>query len=209
MSQLVACAWEHGVVLAADRRVVLEREDGARVHSLRKLYPLGGRAALATSGAAVGIGLSRAVSRALRRRLVPALDELEAYVLSVFQREYDAFVRQGARWFASHPEAHRRSYVLIGGRSEAGGFRFSFYASEEHGQPYQRLRTHSALTAPRRLGLETRLARAAAQGAGADDVAGMVVEGLRRVAAKDSAVAGPFDVAVFSRSGARFQTFGP
>ncbi len=209
MSQLIACAWKHGLVLAADRRVVLEREDGRQVHSVRKLYPLGGRAALATSGAAVGIGLSRAVSRALRRRLVPALDELEAYVLSVFQREYDAFIQQGARWFARHPEAHRRSYVLIGGRTEKGGFRFSFYASEEHGQPYQRLRTLSALTAPRRLGLETRLARAAARGADPDDVARMVVKGLKQVAARDPAVAGPFDVAVFSHSGARFQTFGP
>ncbi len=209
MSQLIACAWEHGLVLAADRRVVLEREEGRQVHAVRKLYPLGGRAAVATSGAAVGIGLSRAVSRALRRRLVPALDELEAYVLSVFQREYDAFVKQGARWFASHPEAHRRSYVLIGGQTDEGTFRFSFYASEEHGQPYRRLRTASALTAPRRLGLESRLARAAARGADPEQVAHMVVEGLRQVAAKDAAVAGPFDVAVFLRSGARFQTYGP
>ena len=207
MSQLVACATAHCVILASDRCVVLLGEEGERTDSVRKLYPLGDSAALATSGAAVGIGLSRAVSRALLRRASPALDEVEAYAMSVFQREYAAFVHQGSRWFARHPEAHRSSYVLIGGRGEEGEFRFSFYASEAHDQPYRRLRTTAALTAPRRLGLEVRLARAAAQGAGPEPVVEAVVEGLRAVARRDPAVAGPFDVAVIDSEGLRLRTY--
>ncbi len=207
MSQLVACATAHCVILASDRCVVLLGHGEERCHSVRKLYPLGDSAAVATSGAAVGIGLSRAISRALIPRASPALAEVEAYAMSVFQREYAAFVHQGSRWFARHPEAHRSSYVLIAGRDRAGGFRFSFYASETHDQPYRRLRTTAALTAPRRLGLEVRLARAAAEEAGPEPIVEVIVEGLRAIARQDDSVAGPFDVAVIDAAGLRLLTY--
>ncbi len=205
MSQLVGCAWPGGVVLAADRRVVMEHEDGRRIHSLRKLYPLGTQAAIATAGAAVGIGLSRTLSRVLRCRSAAEFEEIEPYVVQVFRREYEAFVRQGQRWFRDHPEAHRRSYLLLAGRDSNGGCRLAFYASEDHGDPHQGVRVGGVVTAPRRLGLETRLYQELGEPA-RDRIVEVVIQGMRRIRERDDAVAGPFDIAVLDGSGFVFWT---
>ena len=208
MSQLVACQWPGGLVMAADRRVETQRDGVRGVHSLRKLFPLGPQAALATSGAAVGIWVSRVLSRLFRRRAALPLHELESYALSVFQKEYDQFVHQGRKWFAAHPEAHRRSYVLLGGSRGNGRFDFRFHASEDHGKPYRALGSSKVLTAPRRLGLEGRLAQASAgEAPDEDSLLDMIVAGLRQIAAHDGAVAPPFDTVVLSARGVRWQVF--
>jgi hypothetical protein len=208
VSQLIACHWAGGLVMAADRRVETRRDGVRDVHTVRKLFPLGPEAAVATSGAAVGIWVSRVLSRLFRRRGALPLPELEDYSLAVFQKEYSQFVQQGARWFAAHPEAHRRSYVLLGGRRDNGGYRFRFHASEDHGDPYHPLGAARVLTAPRRLGLEGRLARAArAEATEGDAVVDLVLAGLRHIAAHDEAVAAPFDVVSLTARGTRWQLF--
>ena len=208
MSQLIACQWQGGLVMAADRRVETRRGGERDVHTVRKLFPLGPQAAVATSGAAVGIWVSRVLSRLFRRRGALPLQELESYALSVFQKEYGQFVQQGARWFAAHPEALRRSYVLLGGRRGDGGYRFRFHASEEHGDPYHPLGATRVLTAPRRLGLEGRLAQAAGTDQpDGDTLLDLVLSGLRQIAAHDEAVAAPFDVVALTPGGVRWQVF--
>lgn len=206
MSQLVGCAWTGGVVLAADRRVTVGTDEGEQTRSVRKLYPLGRWAAAATAGAAVGIGLTRGIARAFHRRAAPFLDEIEPYVLKVFCREYEAFVQQGARWFAAHPEAHQRSYLLLGGKDSAGAFRIAFYASEAHDCPHAPLPVGNVVTAPRRLGLEARLARELAQDPAIEAVGTVVTGALRRIAERDPAVGGPFDLAILGPHGLRFET---
>lgn len=192
--------------MAADRRVETQRNGVSDAHTVRKLFPLGPTAAVATSGAAVGIWISRVLSRLFRQRSAMPLEELESYSLAVFQKEYDQFVHQGKRWFAAHPEAHRRSYVLLGGRDADGDYRFRLHASEAHGDRYQPLGATRVLTAPRRLGLEGRLARAA-NTAPPDAAAlrALVLAGLRQVAAHDDAVAPPFDVVTLTSAGADWQ----
>lgn len=207
MSQLVACRGERGLVLAADRRVVAERNGECQIHSVRKLFALGPTAAVATSGAAVGVAVSRTLTRLLRRRAALPFEELQLYALSVFQKSYAEFVAQGARWFETHPEAHRLSYLLLGGRESPGRFTFSFYASESHAEPYRVLPTGSVLTAPRRLGLEARLARASGSAALLSEIVEIAAEGLRLIARKEGGVAGPFDIALIDDSGVRFETF--
>ncbi len=205
MSQLVACNSRAGLVLAADRRVVMSRAGQREFHSLRKLFPLGTRAAVATSGAAIGIAVSRNLNRWMRRHASLPFAELEEYALHVFQREYDHFVAEGRAWFAAHPWAHRRSYVLLGGWAQPKTEpELRFYASEEHGDPYHTLPIGQVVTAPRRLGLEAQLHRAALDGAAVEDLAEIVLAGLRRVAEIEEAVAAPFDAALFSGGRVRF-----
>lgn len=205
MSQLVACRTAEGVVIAADRQVVVDRDGQVRTRTLRKLFPLGPGAAIATSGAAVGIWVSRTLSHLLRRRGTLAFEDLEDYVLHVFQREYDEFVRQGASWFAANPEAHRLSYILLAGKEESGRHGFRFYASEAHGDPYRALSTGDVLTAPRRLGLETRLLRSVTEGLPLDELAGKVADGLGVIASREDSVGGPFDIATLSAGGVRIE----
>jgi len=208
MSQLVACRFAGGLLVAADRRVAVELRGEHQVHTIRKLFPLGSTAVVATSGAAVGIAVSRSLFRFLRHRASPSLEDLEAYALSVFQKEYTEFIRQGEAWFRSHPDAHRLSYVLLGGRGDGGGFDFRFYASEAHQDPYRLLPTGAVLTAPRRLGLEARLGRALAQGAGGDGLLEVILAGLRVVGKKEEAVGPPFDWLIFEGGGSRVGSDG-
>ncbi|MHB8766145.1 MAG: hypothetical protein ACYDA8_17650, partial [Deferrisomatales bacterium] len=133
--------------------------------------------------------------------------DLERYALSVFQKEYREFSRQGAQWFAAHPEARRLSYILIGGVAPGAPGQFHFHASEEHGQDYRLLPSGQVLTAPRRLGLEARLARAVAAGTPLDELVQLTLGGFRRIAEADPAVAPPFDAAVLDAGGVRLVTF--
>lgn len=206
MSQLVACRFPGGVVVAADRRVDVVRRGEHRVHSVRKLFTLGSTAAVATSGAAVGIAVSRSLHRFLQHRSSLPLEDLEAYALSVFQKEYSEFVRQGREWFREHHDARRLSYLLFAGRTAGGEYAFRFHGSEAHDQPYRLLPTAGVLTAPRRLGLEGRLAGAAAGGRGGPAVLEVALAGLRAVAAKEEAVGAPFDFAVFEGGGTQIGT---
>ncbi len=209
MSQLVACRAAEGVVIAADRQVVLEQGGEVRTRTIRKLFPLGPGAVVATSGAAVGIWVSRTLSHLLRRRGALPFEDLEAYVLQVFQNEYDQFVHQGASWFAANPQAHRLSYILLAARNGAGSHLFRFYASEAHGDPYRALPTGDVLTAPRRLGLEARLLQGITAGLPLESLAGRAAEGLRTIASREDSVAGPFDIALVGEAGTRFEVCAP
>ena len=193
--------------MAADRRVAVGDGPEPEVHALRKLFPLGSTAVLATSGAGVGVSISRFLSVLFGKRPSFPLSELESYSLSVFQKEYDDFVRQGGVWFTAHPHAHRMSYLLFGGRETEGSFVFRFHASEAHGKPYRLLPTANVLTAPRRLGLESRLARALSLRSPTQDLRNIVVEGLAQIARKEEAVGGPFDLALVDETGVRLEEF--
>ncbi len=208
MSQLVACSFDGGVLLAADRRVAVERDGELQVHSLRKLFTLGSTAAVATSGAAVGIAVSRNLHRFFRGRASPPLEEVDAYALSVFQKEYREFILQGENWFRINPHAHRLSYVLLAGREGGGAHAFRFYASEAHHEPYRLLATGAVLTAPRRLGLEARLGRALAEGVGGDALVALVLEGLWVIGRKEEAVGPPFDWCLIRGAGVADGTEG-
>ncbi len=205
MSQLVACRSPRGLLIAADRRVEIRKDDDVAVHTAQKLWSLGPAAAVATSGAAYGIEVSSLLSGMLGDHKTPSFDELERWVLSVFQQRYDEFQSKSASWFTEHPEALRRSYVLLGGESAPESWGLRFFASESHGQPYHPLPVGDVLTAPRRLGLEVRLARAAPE-SDLEALRDLTVEGLRVIAEHDAGVQGPFDLVLFGQEGTRWET---
>jgi hypothetical protein len=206
LSQLVAATSSLGLVLAADRRIVVAEETGTLVLSLRKLFALGPEAAVATSGAAVGVAASRWAATQLAGRQPLPFPELAEWVVSAFQTRYDDFNRRAEAWFREHPEAYRLSYILLAGRGPDGRCAFRFEASERPGEPYRLVPTGRILTAPRRLGLEGRLQRL--RDGTAEELAETIAEGLRLVARKErEAVAGPFDLALFDGEGMRLQTF--
>lgn len=206
MSQLVACVTGDSVLIAADRRVEVRHDNSSTVHTARKLFGVGARAAVATSGAAVGIHISQMVAKAFAQKPNVSFPEVEEYAMAVFQREYAAFIARGTEWFAAHPKALKLSYVLLAGRDGDGGRHVRFYASEDHGDAYRPLSVGSVLAAPRRLGLETRLSQALAANAPTMEIRGMLFTHLSRIAELDEAVGGPFDLATLGPSGIVLET---
>lgn len=206
MSQLVACVTGDSVLIAADRRVEVRHDHSSTVHTARKLFALGSGAAVATSGAAVGIHISQTVARAFARRPMVSFSEAEEYAMEVFRREYAALIARGAEWFAAHPKALKLSYVLLAGRDADNGRFVRFYASEDHDDEYRPLAVGSVLTAPRRLGLETRLSQALSANAPTVEIRGLLFSHLSRIAELDEAVGGPFDLATIGPSGLVMET---
>jgi hypothetical protein len=201
MSQLIICKTAKGVLMAADRRVEVQESGQTRVVSRRKLFPVGVSAACMSGGAAMGIEVSRTLAQTFAEGCDMPTLELEGFILATFQKEYDAFVRRGEKWFSEHPEAHRRSYFFLGALGEDSAPVMRFYASEEHGEPYRSVPIGEVLTAPRRIGLESRLAKAVASGAGLAELKEIAVEGMRRIEKAEESVGGPFDVVMIDSSG--------
>ncbi len=204
MSQLVACHTPRCLLLAADRRVVAQVDGEEQIHTAQKLFPLGSTAAVATSGAAVGIDASRELARLLAAQSPSTFEQVEARSLSVIGQRYDAFCHRGKAWFDDHPEALRLSYILLGGFDgdpSADRRIFRFYGSESHDEPHRHINTAEVLTAPRRLGLELRLSRAAQADAEPDALRELVIEGLRLSEKREQSVRGPFDRALFDAAG--------
>ena len=207
MSQLVACRTDHCLLLAADRRVEHREVSEKTIRLEKKLYRLGHRTAVATSGAAIGIDVSQRLSQTLGQSRALPFDEIETYILSVFQREYDAFTKHGARYFDENPEALRLSYILLGGMSGEGSPTLRFYASEDHASPYAPMKIGSVLTAPRRLGLEMRLSQALGKGGSPPELKAIIVAGLRQICDRENTVGGGFEVGQIDQDGLVIESF--
>lgn len=205
MSQLIAVRTGEGIALAADRRV--EVHDGLSVsaRAAQKLLPLGECGALASGGAAVGIAITHKLSLEFSARGRVPFEEMEARVLSVYQAEYAAFVERGKDWFAQNPQAHRRACFLLGGWDEDGHPQASFWASDDHTMPLTQIPFGAVLSMPRRLGLEAALARACAQGEGLNALYERIAAGFKRIEDAGEPVGGPYDVALLSRDGTRWE----
>lgn len=207
MSQLIACQSPELLILGADRRVELRDDGEPEVSFQQKLFPLGPRAVVATSGAALGVEVSRRLSLMFERR-APELDDLVSFALSVFQREYSDFIRRGAAWFTAHPEAYRLSYLLFGGARADGSLEARFFGSERHEEPYRAIDIGQVLTAPRRLGVEMKLVATAAT-APTDALRDTVVAALRRIEAGDDRVGGGFDLALLRTDSLELERIPP
>jgi hypothetical protein len=207
MSQLVALKTAQGMIIASDRRVV-NTHRGKTTGSLhRKLFPLGAQAAISTGGAAVGIDISKTLSRSIRESISLGFEDLESYVLQVFQREYDNFTARGAKWFADNPKAHRRACFALGAKDHDGKLCLGFYVSEEHGQPFRKAPlTTASVVMPRRLGLEARLSVAAKGETPLASLKKLTLQAFKQIEGVDDTVGGPFDFALFDQSGMRIET---
>lgn len=199
MSQLLGFQSADCLFIAADRRVV--QRDSKReqqVSQARKLYRLGPKAVIATSGAAIGIEVSKKLSQAISQGLSLEFKELEEYAVTIFRREYEAFTQEGADWFAQNPDAHRLSYFLLGGRDIDGSLQMRFYGSESHEAPHEALQIGAVLSAPRRLGLEMRLSQAINRGASTEELRQLATTGLEQIANHDENVGKDYDCALFT-----------
>lgn len=206
MSQIAAITSPDYMLIASDRRVSVMRGEESIYTEKRKLFPLGPTAAITTGGAAIGINISEKLSDSVGKTDKVEIEELEGYVLDVFQRRYDEFIDRGAKWFSENPDAHRRSCFLIGGRDSRGSFSLSFYVSENHGEPFTKSPLSSqSLAMPRRLGLEAKLSRALMLNSPLDEVTGLALSSLRQIAEHDEGVGAPFDLALFDSAGMRLE----
>ncbi len=201
MTQALAGYNEHGIVLATDSLATrFDAEDRPTFFNVRKLFPLGRYSAIVSGGAGVSVPLSLAFCQEVaKRRGLEDIEEIVEFALNFLSRSY-------ARHLAHHgpgPEGLRRIYFILAGYS-AGlpppGFRLALLGSEEE-EPLHVMPVGNLVVMPRHLGMEMRLFKALAAGAGLEELLKISREFLEKMSQAKEEVGPPFYFATITSSG--------
>lgn len=201
--QAIICCTDEGLVMASDSLSV-DEHDGAQA-TMQKVYPLGMHAAILTSGAAIGVQLSRDLSQWLQARQLEDFDDTVAVSRDFLAQGYAHHLRARHGRSGQHAPAERHLYFAIGGYSgqQASSPYLAILLHSEAGDlPFQEMRLPRVFTLPRKVVFEGRVTRQIAEGIGLRPLATVCLEALAGMAErKPEAVGGPFDVAIVRSSG--------
>ncbi len=202
MTQALAGFNEHGVILATDSRASRFDAAGRTAYFLvKKLLPLGRRAAILSGGAGVSLPLSQALRREIgRQRGLDHLEDLADFALGFLSQGYRRFLAR----HGPEPEGFRRLYFILAG-VVAGlpGYSLHLLGSEEDELPLRDLPVYNLVVMPRNLGMEMRLAKALSRGAAPEELLKESRDFLVKMAATSAAVGPPFYFATITASGYR------
>ena len=208
MAQAIVCYNHEGLVLATDSLVVQELDEGQVERSTaRRLFALGTQAAMVAAGAPLGLELATELARWLQARHLVDLDDVLAVSREFLAEGYARPLRAHQALGEERPAAFRHLYFIVGGY--AGSARAPYQAillcSEAGELPFQEVHLGRVFTLPRRLGLEVRVTRRIAEGAGLNELATTCRAALKLAAERNpELVGGPIDVATVSAGGVAF-----
>ncbi len=209
MTQAIVCCNSEGLVLATDSVAVEELADGqVERRADRRLFSLGGRAAIVSAGAAAGVDLAGQLSQWLEPRGRMDLDDVLALGRDFLAQGYARYLRTKQVWLEEHPAACRHLYFIIGGYSAdpaSAPYEAILLQSEAGELPFQETHLGRVFTLPRRVALEGRMTRQIAEGAGLRALAESCRAGLEGVAERNpESVGGPFHMALVTAAGVEF-----
>lgn len=201
MTQTLAGYNEHGIVLATDSLATRFDAKGRPTYfNVKKLFPLSRHCAMVSGGAGVSIPLSLALRQEVsQRRGLEDIQEILEFSLAFLSRGY-------ARHLAPQepsPEGLRRIYFLLAGYSPdlpPPGFHLALLGSEDE-EPLHLMSVGNVVVMPRNLGMEMRLFKALAAGAGLADLLKLSREFLEKMAQIKEEVGPPFYFATITLAG--------
>ncbi|MDI7275142.1 MAG: hypothetical protein QME94_04105 [Anaerolineae bacterium] len=213
MAQAIVCYNHEGLVLATDSLEWRELE-GGRVERLteRKLFALGARAAILTSGAPVGVELCVQLSDWLQARRLSDLDDVLTVSRDFLSEGYARYLRANHGDGEGSLAAARHLYFVIGGYSgRAGSPSVALLLRSEAGElPLEQMRLGRVFTLPRRLTLEARMRRQIAEGTRLRGLVESCWSGLEALAERNpECVGGSFLVATVTADGVEISEHAP
>jgi len=113
LTQALAGFNEHGVILATDSRASrFDAAGRAEYFRVKKLLPLGMRAAILSGGAGVSLPLSQALRQEIgRQRGLDHLEDMVDFALGFLSQGYQRFLAR----HGPEPEGFRRLYFILAG----------------------------------------------------------------------------------------------
>ncbi len=202
MTQALAGFNEHEVILATDSRASrFDAAGRAEYFRVKKLLPLGRRAAILSGGAGVGLPLSQALRREIgRQRGLDHLEDMVDFALGFLSRGYGQFLAR----YGPEPDGFRRLYfILAGAVAGTPGYSLHLLGSEDNELPLRHLPVSNLVVMPRNLGMEMRLAKALSQGAPPEELLKESRNFLVKMAAATAEVGPPFYFATITAGGYR------
>lgn len=208
MSQIVVAQNIHGIVLAAENRVVQLTEEGEETElNLDRLIPLTSHAAILVTGAAEGSEMGRTLKNFLQEERMTDIQDIYGASLAFLSTEYERFMRKKCELLPIDP-IHQISFVLAGRAEEdpQRPFRLYFLWTKKKLPQLDGDEISHAFSLPRRMGLEFQLNKMGKENVPLDLMLKKVAGGMEQLKARGE-VGAFLSYALITRDG--FQSVNP
>lgn len=205
MSLLIACKNRNGVVMASDSKAIdINTEGNIQEMSIRRLYPLGDKAALITGGAAAGKYMAEALQKFIADENLTDIDSIYHAALPFLASEYEQFMRKTCEVTPLDP-VHQVHFILGGqtGNDPGQPFRLYFLWTKRKLPQLDGDEIQSAFAVPRLFRLEHRLNQLCKENVDLNQILGEVHAGMQKQAEIQEEISGPFDYVVIDKNGIR------
>jgi hypothetical protein len=203
MSQIVVCRNRHGIVLAADSGSI-EVGPGGQLctQPMQRLHWLTAFTALLAGGGKACEKIAMALKAFIARENLKYLDEVYLAALPFLASEYESFMRSECAQLPVDP-IHHTYFVLAGFTASDQSFGAHLIWNKKRRPLLDSDTITSAYAVPRRLGLEARLNRLAADGQSAEELLSALRLGLERHGPSEGDLVRPLVFAIINREGVR------
>jgi len=180
MAQIVVAKNIHGIVLAAENRVVQLNEEGKETEfNMDCLIPLTPHSALLVMGAAEVSEMGKTLKNFIEEEGMTDVQDIYGATLSFLSTEYERFMRKKCELLPIDP-LHQVSFVLAGRteRDQQNPFRLYFLWTKKKLPRLDGDEISYAFSIPRRMGLEFQLNKMGQENIFLEKILKKVVEGM-------------------------------
>lgn len=208
MAQIIVAKNIHGIVLAAENRVIQLNEEGRETEfNMDCLIPLTPHSALLVTGAAEGSEMGKTLKNFIEEEKMTDIQDIYGATLAFLSTEYERFMRKKCEVLPIDP-LHRISFVLAGRteRDQENPFRLYFLWTKKKLPRLDGDEISYAFSIPRRMGLEFQLNKMGQENIFLEKILKKVAEGMELLRSRGE-VSSSLSYALITREG--FQSVNP
>jgi hypothetical protein len=199
MAQLIAAQDQNGIVLAADGHAHTFEPDGTMIEKeTNRLVQLGPQAGMICGGPADSADMGHAFKEFIKGEELTGVDEIYAAALPFLGGEYDRHMRRTCEIVPIEPL--HQIFFILGGRTNDGTNKLYMIWTKRKLPYLDGDEIENVYAAPRRMGLEYKLANLCRKNAPLDEVLGAVKKGMEGLSDQEE-VGPPFKYATITAEG--------
>lgn len=209
MAQLIAAQNDNGIVLAADSKAIEFDLDGnPNYRTVNRLLPLGERAAILAGGGAHTVEMTRSLQAFVSGEGLTDIEDIYHAAIPYLGGEYERFMRKECETLHLDPLLY--TYFILAGytdRDPGRPSRLYFLWNKKKLPQLDGDEITNVFAAPRRIILETKLARLAQSGAKPEEILDEIRSALNKLDKGQEEIGGPFVYATLTVDGLHLADF--